>query len=293
MTECILQVNDLYKQYGRATALNGLTMAIPRGSIYGLIGENGAGKTTLMKIVCGLQRSTKGAYSLHCARMGALIESPSFYADMSAEENVRQQFRLLGLSDFERIPSILELVGLNNTGKKKAKRFSLGMRQRLGIAIAMAGDPDFLVLDEPMNGLDPQGMTELRTLLLRINQEKHISVLISSHLLTELSRIATQYGFLRAGRMIKEMNAAELEQSKRKRIAIEVSDMGKLIAVLNGLETPYRQIDEHKAEVFAKIQLASLSAALQEAGCELLSFGEQEESIEDFYFALLGEEDEQ
>ena len=194
---------NLGKQYRHFKALGDLTMHVPKGAIYGFVGRNGAGKTTLIRLVCGLQEPTSGSFTLYGIknidknivksrrRMGAVVETPSIYLDMTAEENLRQQYRVLGLPSFDAIPELLKLVGLHNTGKKKAKNFSLGMKQRLGIAIALAGDPDFLILDEPANGLDPQGIIEMRELILRLNRERQMTVLISSHILDELSRLAT------------------------------------------------------------------------------------------------------
>lgn len=170
------------------------------------MGKNGAGKTTLIRQICGLQNPTSGSYSLYGVkntdpairkvrkRMGAVVETPAIYQDMTAAENLKMQYQLLGLPSFEGIPELLELVGLEKVGKKKAKDFSLGMRQRLGIAIALYGNPDFLVLDEPINGLDPQGIVEIRELILKLNQEYQITVLISSHILDELAKLATHYG---------------------------------------------------------------------------------------------------
>lgn len=169
----ILQTNSLTKKYKNFQALNGLTMNVPKGSIYGFVGKNGAGKTTLIRLICGLQEPTSGSFSLYGIRndskdiiksrrrMGAVVETPSIYMDMTAEENLKHQYLILGLPSFDCIQELLKLVGLDNTGEKKAKNFSLGMKQRLGIAIALAGDPDFLVLDEPVNGLDPQGIVEM------------------------------------------------------------------------------------------------------------------------------------
>ena len=194
----VLRTNALSKAYGHFKALNGLSMNVPKGSIYGFVGKNGAGKTTLIRLICGLQEPTSGDYTLYGRkntekdiaksrrRMGAVVETPPIYLDMTAEENLRQQYRILGLPSFDGISDILKLVGLEDTGKKKAKHFSLGMRQRLGIAIALAGDPDFLVLDEPVNGLDPQGIIEMRELILKLNRERQITVLISSHILLSI-----------------------------------------------------------------------------------------------------------
>ena len=206
--ETVLRTQGLCKHYRRFKALDGLDMEVPKSAIYGLVGKNGAGKTTLIRVVCGLQAPTAGSYSLYGAglgeprlnrtrrRMGAVVETPSLYPDMTAQQNLKLQYRVLGLPDDGGIPELLELVGLADTGKKKAGQFSLGMKQRLGIAIALCGDPDFLVLDEPINGLDPQGIVEMRELILKLNRERQITVLISSHILDELSKLATHYGFI-------------------------------------------------------------------------------------------------
>ena len=221
-----LTTNALSKQYRHFKALNNLSMHVPKGSIYGFVGKNGAGKTTLIRLICGLQEPTAGDYTLYGIkntdkriaksrrRMGAVVETPSIYQDMTAEDNLKEQYRILGLPSLDGIPELLALVGLSDTGKKKAKNFSLGMRQRLGIAIALCGDPDFLVLDEPVNGLDPQGIIEMRELILKLNKERQITVLISSHILDELSRLATHYGFIDGGRMVKEISAKDLEKMR-------------------------------------------------------------------------------
>ncbi len=220
--EYVLTTKDLCKRYKDFEALRGLTMSVPKGAIYGLVGRNGAGKTTLIRLICGLQSPTSGTFALWDIpgdsgeiaaarrRMGAVVETPSIYQDLTAEENLRQQYMVLGRRDFETISALLELVDLAGTGRKKVKNFSLGMKQRLGIAVALAGDPDFLVLDEPVNGLDPQGIIEMRRLILKLNREKGITVLISSHILDELSRLATHYGFVDKGKMVREITAGEL-----------------------------------------------------------------------------------
>lgn len=220
--EYILRTDNLTKKYKNFTALNGLTMNVPKGSIYGFVGRNGAGKTTLIRIICGLQEPTGGTYELYGVkntnreinnfrkRMGAVVETPSIYLDMTAKENIRQQHRILGIKSDDGIAELLRIVGLENAGSKKASDFSLGMRQRLGIAVALAGNPDFIVLDEPTNGLDPQGIIEMRELILNLNRDHGITILISSHILDELSRLATHYGFIDGGRMIKEMSAKDV-----------------------------------------------------------------------------------
>lgn len=296
----ILQTNGLTKRYRHFQALNGLTMHIPKGAIYGLVGKNGAGKTTLIRLICGLQEPTSGSFTLYGIRsndrqiskarrrMGAVVETPAIYLDMTAEENLKQQYLVLGLPSYEGIPELLKLVGLENTGKKKARNFSLGMKQRLGIAIALAGDPDFLVLDEPVNGLDPQGIVEMRELILKLNREKQITVLISSHILDELSRLATHYGIIDGGRMVKELSAEDLEQVSRKSLRVEVSNTAALARVLDGMGIEYKILSDTTADIFAKPNITQLTLALAQQNCEILSMQERDESLESYYISLVG-----
>lgn len=298
--EYVLKTQNLQKEYRKFKAMNGVSMNVPKGAIYGFVGKNGAGKTTLIRLICGLQFPTGGEYELYGIkntdsaisqarrRMGAVVETPSIYLDMTAEDNLKQQYRILGMPSFDGIAELLKLVGLENTGKKKARNFSLGMRQRLGIAVALCGNPDFLVLDEPINGLDPQGIIEVRELILKLNRERQITVLISSHILDELSRLATHYGFIDGGRIVREMSAAELEQACRKCVRLTVSDTEKLAPVLDVMAIEYKIIDSETADVFGKPNLTKLTMALSEQGCELLSAKEQDESLESFYISLVG-----
>ncbi len=296
----VLQTNALCKTYKNFKALNGIAMHVPKGAIYGFVGKNGAGKTTLIRLICGLQEPSSGEYTLYGRkntdkdivesrrRMGAVVETPSVYLDMTAEDNLKQQFRILGLPSFEGLHGILQLVGLENTGKKKAKNFSLGMRQRLGIAIALAGDPDFLVLDEPANGLDPQGIIEIRELILKLNREQQITVLISSHILDELSKLATHYGFIDNGRLEKELSADELEAACRKCVRMEVSDTKALARVLDGMGIDYKITADQTADVYAKVNISRLTVALAKENCELTAVQERDESLESYYVSLVG-----
>ncbi len=298
--EYVLQTVGLTKRYRQSKALDGLTMSVPRGAIYGLVGRNGAGKTTLIRLICGLQAPTSGQYILYGRkytdrdigrsrrRMGAVVETPSIYLDMSARDNLKEQYRVLGLPSFEGIDELLELVGLSDAGKKKARHFSLGMKQRLGIAVALAGDPDFLVLDEPVNGLDPQGIIEIRELILRLNRERQITVLISSHILDELSRLATHYGFIDQGRMVKEMSAAELEAACRKCVRLTVTDGRALARVLDAMGAEYKMLDDQTADVYEKPNVSQLTLALAAQDCELLDIRERDESLESYFVSLVG-----
>lgn len=298
--EYVLETNSLCKYYRNFKALNNFSMHVPKSSIYGFVGKNGAGKTTLIRLICGLQRTTGGSFSIYGVsdknpdilksrrRMGAVVETPSIYMNMTAEENLREQFRILGMPSFDGGNDLLKLVGLENTGKKKAKNFSLGMRQRLGIAIALAGDPDFLVLDEPVNGLDPQGIVEIRELILKLNRERQITILISSHILDELSRLATHYGFIDGGHMVKEISAEELEQVCRKCMRITVSDINVLSRVMDRLGLEYSVIDDRTADIFALINVTQLVLALNEEKCEIINIAERDESLESYFINLIG-----
>lgn len=298
--EYVLQTNGLTKKYKNFQALNGLTMHVPKGAIYGFVGKNGAGKTTLIRLICGLQEPTSGDFSLYGIsngsqnivkarrRMGAVVETPSIYLDMTAEENLKQQYLILGLPSFDGIRELLKLVGLENAGKKKAKNFSLGMRQRLGIAVALAGDPDFLVLDEPVNGLDPQGIVEMRELILKLNRERQITVLISSHILDELSRLATHYGFIDEGRLVKEAAAEEVEAACRKCLVAEVTDSKALALVLDQEGVEYEILSDTSAKIYGEVHLSHLVLALKEYGCELINSHEQNEGLEAYFINLVG-----
>ena len=296
----VLETNDLTKHYKTTKALERLTMHVEKGAIYGFVGRNGAGKTTLIRLICGLQAPTGGSFSLYgCSgssrdihrarrRMGAVVETPSIYLSMTAEENLKQQYQILGLPSCEGVGELLELVRLQNTGRKKARDFSLGMRQRLGIAVALAGDPDFLILDEPANGLDPQGIVEIRELILRLNRERQITVLISSHILDELSRLATHYGFIDGGRMVREISAKDLEASCRKCLRLTVSDARPLTAALDKMGLEYSIRSDTEADVYGAPSVTELTLALHAAGCEIKNIREHDESLESYYMNLVG-----
>ena len=298
--EYVLKTNALKKEYSNYMALNGLSMNVPKGSIYGFVGKNGAGKTTLIRLICGLQEPTSGEFSIYGfsnhkkeivksrRRIGAVVETPSIYLDMTAEDNLKDQYRILGLPSYDGISDILKLVGLKDTGKKKAKNFSLGMKQRLGIAIALAGDPDFLILDEPVNGLDPQGIVEMRELILKLNREHRITVLISSHILDELARLATHFGFIDHGQMIKEISAADLEAACRKCIHLTVSNTKVLSRVLDEFGLEYSIYSDKDADVFGEISVTELTLKLSAQDCVVKSMQERDESLENYYINLVG-----
>ena len=298
--EYILETNQLEKTYHHFKAINDLNMHIGKGAIYGLIGKNGAGKTTLIRLICGLQSPTNGTYTIYGIqntdkrildvrkRMGAIIETPSIRLDATAEDNLKEQYRIMGLPSFDNLQEILKLVGLMDTGKKKAKHFSLGMKQRLGIAIALVENPDFLILDEPINGLDPKGIIEIRELILKLNKERGITFLISSHYLDELSKIATDYGFIENGHMIQEIPKEELEKKCKKRLELEVSNIKECVKYFEEKQFPYEVISNEKIYLYHIMNVTELAIALSEKNCIINKFEEKEESLESYYINLMG-----
>lgn len=297
--EYILQTKDLCKNYGKAKILKNFNINVPKGAIYGFVGRNGAGKTTLIRVVSGLHQPSSGTYSLYGVdykddsirqmrkKVGAVVETPSIYPDLNARENLRMMCRILGKS-FDNIENILKMVELSETGKKKAGDFSLGMRQRLGIAFSLINDPDFLILDEPINGLDPQGIMEIRELLMKLNQEKGITILISSHILDELSRLATHYGFIDGGNMIKEMSAEELHNACRKSTKITVDNMPALETVLKSMELEYKVTSENEAQIFSSVTVTPLVMELAKLNCNVIRLSENDESLESYFINLIG-----
>lgn len=239
--EYVLRTKNLTKRFGDLAAIRHVNMHISPGDIYGFIAPNGAGKTTIIRVITGLVHPTEGSYQLFGTdykdptisqarrRVSAIVETPSFYQNLNAYDNLLIQCKQLGIVDYSIIDEMLDVVGIgylrNNT--KKVKHFSLGMKQRLGIAMTLIGNPDFVLLDEPMNGLDPEGIVEIRELILRLNQERNITFLISSHTLGELSKIANKYGFIRHGELIKEINARQLKEECRKSTEISVDNVKK------------------------------------------------------------------
>ena len=233
--EYVLKTKELTKRFGGKLAVSNVDMRIREGEVYGLIGENGAGKTTIMRMVAGLASQTNGEIELFDSsdlnagrkRIGCVIENPAIYGNMTARENIEVFRRLVGDNRENIAEEILETVGLGDTGKKKAKNFSLGMKQRLSIGIALLGDPDFLILDEPINGLDPTGIAEVRDLITKLNEEKKKTILISSHILGELFKVATHFGVIRKGELVEEFSRDELSEKCKQNIKIVVDNIEK------------------------------------------------------------------
>lgn len=240
LMEYVLQTKSLTKIYGRTRVVDEVSMHVEKGSIYGFIGKNGAGKTTFMRMAAGLAAPASGSMTLFGSselekqrmRIGTLIENPGICPGMTAGDNLEIVRRSLGITEKNRVAEMLSLTGLSDAGKKKVKNFSMGMKQRLGIAISLLRNPDFLILDEPINGLDPSGIKEMRDLMVKLNRERQITILISSHILGELSKIATHYGIIRDGRLIEEFGADELEMRCRRCLKLAADNEQQAAGVL-------------------------------------------------------------
>ena len=298
--EVILSTKNLYKTYGKQVVLSGLDINIPKGTIYGLIGKNGAGKTTLIRIICGLQKQNVGELcicgvdntttAINTARrkIGAIVETPSLHLNMTAHDNLKLQMMLLDNYNKKAADELLAFVGLSETGKKEVKNFSLGMRQRLAIALALCGGPELLVLDEPINGLDPQGIIDVRELLLKINKEKGITILVSSHLLDELARVATHYGFIDKGKLVAEMTAEALTADPERKTTLHLNHVNGLVMAMTKFQNKFELIDDKTLIIYGPIEVTDLVLSLHEKGIVVHRIVEKSESLEDRFFELLG-----
>lgn len=297
-----LKTLGLSKSYGARQVLSNCSIHVPQGAIYGLVGRNGAGKTTLFRIICGLQRPSAGSYELYGVadrsrsilavrrRMGAIVEAPAVIGDLSAADNLTAYAKLLGIPGQRRIGETLRMVDLASTGSKKAKNFSLGMRQRLGIACALLGSPDFLILDEPANGLDPQGIIEIRELILRLNEERGITFLISSHILDELSRLATWYGFLDSGRIVQEISADALAEKCSHAVRIEVDPGSAIAPALDEMHLSYQIEAPGCLRVFGDLNVTDFVLKLHDKGINVHHLTQENETLEAYFLRLLGGE---
>ncbi len=296
----IFKTNNLCKNYGSFAALKDVNMEIPKHSIYGFVGKNGAGKTTLIRLLCGLQTPSSGSYELMGIKndsadilkarrkLGAVVESPAIYKDLTARDNLIQQCIMLGLADLKNVDELLDIVGLSDTGKKKAKNFSLGMRQRLGLAIALCGNPEFIILDEPTNGLDPQGIIEIRELVIKLNKERGITFLISSHILDELARMATHYGFIDKGHIVRQMSNESLRKESHKAIKMTVNDTKLLAKAIESRGLKYKIIDNRTADIYEDINFSEMAKLCDKTECIIEKMEENEENLESFYLSLIG-----
>ena len=294
MEEMMIKASGISKGYGSKKVLHDVDFTVNKGDIYGLVGKNGAGKTTIMRILTGLQVPQKGTieYGFDKNRfgaVGALVELPSIYANKSAEDNIKFQYMNLGLKIDDSVHDILRLVGLDNTGNKKAGQFSLGMRQRLGIAMAIVGNPDLLVLDEPINGLDPQGIIGVRDLLLKLNREKGITIIISSHILSELSKLATRFAFIDDGKIIRECTAYDIEHAGEKLMIITASDHNALCTLLNSNGYKAETVSTpDKVTIHGEVDITDVAILSRDAGIKITDLKTVETDLEEFYVGVVG-----
>lgn len=302
MEEYILKASSLNKNYNGRTVLKNLNMSIKRGDIYGLIGKNGAGKTTLMRLITGLANLSSGSIEIFAAqnektitterkRIGALIEMPAFYGDMTAIDNMELVRLQKGIPGKACIKEKLELVGLTNIEKKKVKDFSLGMKQKLGLAIALLGDPEFLILDEPTNGLDPMGIVHMRELLKKLNKENGITILISSHLLGELNQLATNYGILNNGEIVEELSQSELDNKCKTALEIKTDNLKLTAWVLENIlkTTNYKVLSDGKIKIYDYInEPGKVSKALSEKGIIIYQINVSGDSLESYFMNVIG-----
>lgn len=302
--EYIIETENLTKKYGKKKALDNVSIHVSQGDIYGLVGRNGAGKTTLMKIISGLSKQTEGTYRVFgkksgelgdiVTRRGLLIESPGIYGEYDALTNLTIKCRLIGITDKEEPKKLLKMIGLESAGKKKAKHFSLGMKQRLGIGIALAGNPDIVILDEPINGLDPQGIIEVRDMIHRLNKENGTTFIISSHILDELSKIATKYGIINNGNLIEESLAEDLNSRCESRIELLTDNPTATVNILEKLGfSQIKVTDEGKILIFEQFdRTGDITLTLASEGITTFEIVKKLESIENYYLRLVGKESE-
>lgn len=298
MNNTVIKLRDISKKRGQTEILNHLNMTVYQKDIYGFIGQNGAGKSTAMKIIMSLIKETQGQLELfdsldnqiNRSRIGAIIENPAFYPYMTAYENLKYYVQYKGIVEINSIEKVLKMVGLENVRKKKYKNYSLGMKQRLGLALALINNPDLLILDEPLNGLDPQGIVELREILSHLNKKYGITMLISSHILDELEMIATRYGFIHQGQMIEEITAEKLQEKLKKYISLDVENIGLAsITLEQKLHTEnFKVMDDHTIYLYDFVNESSLVATtLIQEGVILNKMNISNVSLENYYLSLI------
>lgn len=302
MAEYILRTNSLTKKYKNDFALKDVNVTIRRGEIYGLIGQNGAGKTTMLRLITGLAFPTNGSIELFESnrmidaqkRMGAIIENPALFPNMTAYENLEVQRLQKGIPGKECIEKALDLVGLKDTGRKKIKNFSLGMKQRLGLALALLSDPEFIILDEPTNGLDPMGIVELRELLKKLNREKGLTVLISSHILSELYQLATKFGIIHRGQLMEELTAQQLDEKCRQYLRIKVDEPTKGVTILEErlATNDFEVLPDGTIKLYSYLNdVHFVSKTLTNHGLIIEHLSQNGDSLENYFTKLVGGEE--
>jgi ABC-2 type transport system ATP-binding protein len=300
--DTILKTKNLIKKYHNQLAVNNVNMEIKQGDIYGLVGKNGAGKTTLLRMISGLTMPSSGeidlfnetsSQGLNKSRMrtGAIIETPSFFPYLSAKKNLEYYRIQRGIAEKDSIDYALKIVGLHDTGNKKFKNFSLGMKQRLGLALTIMSSPDILILDEPINGLDPTGIVEFREILLKLNRERNTTILISSHILSELSQLATTYGFIHNGVFLEQLSSEELSNKCRKALAIKVSDTAKAAAIIERElgSSEYEILNDNEIKLYDLMNVPEkVSKVLINNNIMLYSMSSEGVNLENYFINLIG-----
>ena len=296
----VIQTMGLSKRYKNRWAVDHLDLQVEQGDIYGFIGRNGAGKSTTLKLLCGLARPTRGEILLFGKpvrdpvarrRVGALIEHPGLYPDLSGRENLRLYAGLLGLDSPERqTDEVMEIMGLSPGEKKPVRHYSMGMKQRLGVGLALLGGPDLLLLDEPINGLDPEGIRQMRDLLLRLNRERGLTILISSHILGELSKIATRYGIIQQGRLVEQLTAGELEQKCTDYLHIKADQPQKAAALLEQQLhlTRWEMRPEGELRIYEAADARAVGQLLAQAGIAVEEMGLHRQDLEGYFLEKMG-----
>ena len=296
----VIQTMGLSKRYKDNWAVDHLDLQVEQGDIYGFIGRNGAGKSTTLKLLCGLAQPTQGEAllfgkpirdSVARRRVGSLIEQPGLYPDLSGRENLRLYATLLGLdSPARQVDEILETVGLSPKEKKPVKHYSMGMKQRLGVGLALLGGPDLLLLDEPINGLDPEGIREMRELLLRLNRERGLTLLISSHILGELSKIATRYGIIQQGRMVEQITAGELAQKCTDYLHLQADQPQKAAALLERelRLSRWEMRPEGEIRIYEAVDTKAVGQILAQAGIAVEEMGLHRQDLESYFLERMG-----
>lgn len=298
--EAVLTINNLNKRYGMQQVLKDINMEIKKGSIYGFIGRNGAGKSTLMRCICGLSSVDSGSLSLFGTdltgnigearkRIGVVIEHPTLYKGLSAYDNLEIQRRLLNKVSAQKIPQVLAMVGLEAVGKKKVNAFSLGMKQRLALAVALLSEPDFLILDEPINGLDPMGVIEIRNTIKAL-AESGVTIMISSHILAELHLLATDFGFIESGRLIKQISASELEAECQHYIELKTTDNDQALALLTAQFGDLIKLESARLVITdVTIAIEDIIATLSPSGVKIRGINNVDQDLESYFMNLIRE----
>ena len=300
--ENIILTNNLTKKYKNKVVVDNVNMHVDKGDVYGFVGENGAGKTTVIRLITGLIQKTSGNYYLFGVKdsdnkintvksaISAIVESPSLYLNMDARTNLEMQACILGIKLGNRLEEILQLVGLGSVinEKKKAGNFSLGMRQRLGIAMALVGNPKLIILDEPMNGLDPEGIVEIRELILKLNREQGITFIISSHILGELGKVANKYGFIHQGKLIEEVTQEELEERCQNNLELKVNNLDDGVNILYNIGYTNLKVINNHIIVLGDYDIEKIVINLSQNNIKILSIKSNEEGIEEYYLRLMG-----